>query len=151
MKLKAGILKLNAGTEKLEKALNKPAKLKKEPKPPFEIIEVGATPLNVTPVNKLGFDSIRDFVELSGKYAGFDIEWQGEGVNEVGIDKKTGKTVVKVNPKFFRPAEVELLIGDPSKAEKVLGWKRKVSYEGLCKMMVEADVERYKNYSLIHA
>ena len=51
---------------------------------------------------------------------------------------------VKVNPKFFRPAEVELLIGDPSKAEKVLGWKRKVSYEGLCKMMVEADVERYK-------
>lgn len=94
---------------------------------------------------------IRDFVALSGKYAGFDIEWQGEGVNEVGIDKKTGKTVVKVNPKFFRPAEVELLIGDPSKAEKVLGWKRKVSYEGLCKMMVEADVERYKNYSLIHA
>ena len=64
---------------------------------------------------------IRSFVELSGKYAGFDIEWHGEGVNEVGIDKKTGKTVVKVNPKFFRPAEVELLIGDPSKAEKVLG------------------------------
>ena len=64
---------------------------------------------------------IRNFVELSGRYAGFDIEWQGEGVNEVGIDKKTGKTVVKVNPKFFRPAEVELLIGDPSKAEKVLG------------------------------
>ena len=51
-----------------------------------------------------------------------------EGINEVGIDKKTGKTVVKVNPKFFRPAEVELLIGDPSKAEKTLGWKRKVSY-----------------------
>ena len=87
---------------------------------------------------------IRDFVQLSGKYAGFDIEWHGEGVNEVGIDKKTGKTVVKVNPKFFRPAEVELLIGDPSKAQKVLGWKRKVSYEELCKMMVEKDIERYK-------
>ena len=87
---------------------------------------------------------IRDFATLSGKYAGFDIEWQGEGVNEVGIDKKTGKTVVKVNPKFFRPAEVDLLLGDPSKAHKVLGWERKVSYEGLCKMMVEKDIERYK-------
>ena len=87
---------------------------------------------------------IRDFVTLAGKYAGFDIEWQGKGVDEIGIDKKTGKTVVKVNPKFFRPAEVELLIGDPSKAEKVLGWKRKVSYESLCKMMVEADIARYQ-------
>ena len=87
---------------------------------------------------------IRDFVQLSGKYASCDIEWKGEGVNETGIDKKTGKTVVKVNPKFFRPAEVELLIGDPSKAQKVLGWKRKVSYEGLCQMMVEKDIERYK-------
>ena len=87
---------------------------------------------------------IRDFVTLSGKYAGFDIEWCGEGINEVGIDKKTGKVVVQVNPKFFRPAEVELLIGDPAKAEKVLGWKRKVSYEGLCKMMVQADIERYR-------
>lgn len=86
---------------------------------------------------------IRDFATLAGKYAGFDIEWQGEGVNEIGIDRKTGKTVVKVNEKFFRPAEVELLIGDPSKAEKTLGWKRKVSYEGLCKMMVEADIARY--------
>ena len=88
---------------------------------------------------------IRDFVTLSGKYAGFDIEWCGEGINEVGLDKKTGKVVVQVNPKFFRPAEVELLIGDPAKAEKVLGWKRKVSYEGLCKMMVEADIERYQS------
>jgi GDPmannose 4,6-dehydratase len=85
---------------------------------------------------------IRDFVQLSGKYAGFDIEWQGEGVDEIGIDRNTGKTVVKVNPKFFRPAEVELLIGNPAKAENVLGWKRKVSYEGLCKMMVEADLKR---------
>lgn len=67
---------------------------------------------------------IRSFVELSGKYAGFDIEWQGEGVNEVGIDKKTGKTVVKVSPKFFRPVEVELLIDAQSKAENVVGWTK---------------------------
>lgn len=87
---------------------------------------------------------IRDFATLAGKYAGFDIEWQGQGVDEIGVDRKTGKTVVKVNPKFFRPAEVELLIGDPSKAHKILGWERKVSYEGLCKMMVEKDIERYK-------
>ena len=87
---------------------------------------------------------IRDFATLAGKYAGFDIEWQGEGENEIGIDRKTGKTVVKVNPKFFRPAEVELLLGDPTKAKKVLGWEQKVSYEGLCKMMVEKDIERYQ-------
>ena len=87
---------------------------------------------------------IRDFATLAAKHAGFEIEWQGEGVNEIGIDKKTGRTLVKVNPKFFRPAEVELLIGDPAKAQTVLGWKRKVSYEGLCQMMVEADIKRYK-------
>ncbi len=90
---------------------------------------------------------IRDFVTLSGKYAGFDIEWHGEGINEKGIDRKTGKTIVVVNPKFFRPAEVESLIGDSSKAHKILGWKRKVSYEGLCKMMVEKDIERYRKIS----
>lgn len=87
---------------------------------------------------------IRDFVEEAGKVAGYDIKWHGEGIDEIGIDTKTGKTIVKVNPEFFRPAEVELLIGDPSKAEQVLGWKRKVSYADLCKMMVERDLERYK-------
>lgn len=91
---------------------------------------------------------IRDFVEECGKICGYEIEWVGEGINEKGIDKKTGKTIVKVNPKFFRPAEVELLVGDPSKAEKVLGWKRKVSYQGLCRMMINADLERYKALDL---
>lgn len=89
--------------------------------------------------------TIRDFAEESGRSCGFDIEWQNEGVDEIGIDKKTGKVLVKVNPKFFRPAEVEILIGDPSKAEKALGWKRKVSYKELCKMMVEADIKRYES------
>lgn len=88
---------------------------------------------------------IRDFVTLTGKYAGFDIEWRGSGINEIGVDKKSGRTLVVVNPKFFRPAEVELLVGDPSKAEKTLGWKREVSYEGLCKMMLDADLKRYES------
>lgn len=87
---------------------------------------------------------IRDFVTEAGKVAGFDIEWQGENENEVGIDKKTGKVVVKVNPKFFRPAEVELLLGKPEKAEKVLGWHRKTSYADLCRLMMEKDIERAK-------
>ena len=92
--------------------------------------------------------SIREFVEEAGKTVGFDIEWQGEGVNEIGVDKKTGKTVVKVNPQFYRPAEVEVLLGNPAKAEKVLGWHRKVSFAGLAKMMMEADIERAKKGTL---
>lgn len=87
---------------------------------------------------------IRDFVTETGKVAGFDIEWQGENENEIGVDKKTGKTVVKVNPKFFRPAEVELLLGNPEKAEKVLGWHRKTSYADLCRLMMETDIARAK-------
>ncbi len=88
---------------------------------------------------------IRDFVTEAGKIAGFDIEWSGKEADEIGTDKNTGKVVVKVNPKFYRPAEVELLIGSPEKAEKILGWERKVDYKGLCKMMMEKDLERAKN------
>ncbi|MCL2888279.1 MAG: GDP-mannose 4,6-dehydratase [Elusimicrobia bacterium] len=87
---------------------------------------------------------IREFVEEAGKVCGFDIEWQGKDEKETGVDKKTGKIVVKVNPEFYRPAEVELLLGSPAKAEKVLGWKRKVDYKSLCKMMMEKDIERAK-------
>ncbi len=92
--------------------------------------------------------SIREFVEEVAKVCGWDIEWKGEGVDEIGVDKKTGKVLVKVNPKFYRPAEVELLIGNPEKAEKVLGWKRDVDYKTLCKMMMEKDIERAKNGTL---
>ncbi|MBR7158497.1 MAG: GDP-mannose 4,6-dehydratase [Alphaproteobacteria bacterium] len=88
--------------------------------------------------------AIREFVEEAGKCCGFDIEWQGENENEKGIDKKTGKVIVQVNPKFYRPAEVELLIGNPAKAEAKLGWKRKVDYKALCKMMMDKDIERAK-------
>lgn len=87
---------------------------------------------------------IRDFVTETGKIAGFDIEWRGENANEIGVDKNTGKTVVKVNPKFFRPAEVDLLLGNPEKAEKALGWIRKTSYADLCRLMMETDIQRAK-------
>ncbi|MDR1167964.1 MAG: GDP-mannose 4,6-dehydratase [Heliobacteriaceae bacterium] len=88
--------------------------------------------------------SIREFCEEAGKVCGWDIEWSGENENETGIDRKTGKMLVKVNPLFYRPAEVEILIGDPSKAEKELGWQRKTDYKGLCRMMTEADIARMK-------
>ncbi len=85
--------------------------------------------------------SIREFCELAFKEIGVEIEWQGEGVEEKGIDKATGNTVVSINPDFFRPAEVDLLLGDPTKAENELGWKRKVDFPGLVKLMVEHDLK----------
>ena len=69
------------------------------------------------------------------------IKWQGEGVNEIGIDVDTNNVVVKINPKFYRPAEVDILLGDPSKAEKNLGWKREISFGDLVKRMVENDLK----------
>ena len=85
--------------------------------------------------------TVREFVELSFAEVGVEIEWQGEGVEEKGIDKKTGKTLVAINPRYFRPAEVELLWGDATKAETELGWKRKVSFKGLVSMMVDSDMK----------
>ena len=85
--------------------------------------------------------SVREFVELAFKEIGVDIKWRGSGVNEKGYDAKTGKVRVEVNPKYFRPAEVELLWGDCSKAEKELGWKRKVDFPHLVSMMVESDMK----------
>ncbi len=85
--------------------------------------------------------TVREFVEVAFRHAGIEVAWQGEGVNEIGINKNNGKIVVKVNPKFFRPAEVELLLGSPEKAEKELCWKRKVSFEQLVQRMVNADME----------
>ena len=85
--------------------------------------------------------TIREFVEIAARCVDMDIEWSGEGINEKGIDKKTKKTVVEVNPKFFRPAEVDLLIGNPDKAKNILNWERKVSYEELCRMMIVHDLQ----------
>lgn len=88
--------------------------------------------------------TVREFVEKSFSYVGIDILWQGEGINEVGINKETNKTVVKINPKFFRPAEVDILLGNPEKAEKELNWKREISFEQLVERMVKNDLELVK-------
>lgn len=83
--------------------------------------------------------TIREFVEFAFKEIGTEITWQGKDVDEVGVDKE-GNTRVKINPEFFRPAEVDILLGDPTKAEQELGWKRKVNFPGLVKLMVEHDL-----------
>lgn len=85
--------------------------------------------------------TVREFVELSFAEVGIEIEWKGSGEDEKGYDKKTGRLLVDVNPRFFRPAEVELLWGDCTKAEKELGWKRKVSFIKLVEMMVNEDMK----------
>ena len=87
--------------------------------------------------------TVREFVEVAFGHVGIEIEWEGTGVDEIGKDKATGKTIVKVNPQFFRPAEVDILLGNPAKAEKELGWKREISFSQLVERMV-------KNLSLIH-
>ncbi|WP_175811765.1 GDP-mannose 4,6-dehydratase [Burkholderia contaminans] len=87
-------------------------------------------------------ETVRDFVSMAGKAAGFDIMWEGKDENEVGVDVATGKAIVKINPKFYRPAEVDLLIGDPAKARTELGWEPRTTLEQLCEMMVEADIRR---------
>ncbi len=89
-------------------------------------------------------ETVRDFVSMAFKAAGFNLRFEGKDENEVGIDTASGKTLVKVNPKFYRPAEVELLIGNPQKAKDVLGWEPKTTLEELCQMMVEEDLRRNK-------
>ena len=85
--------------------------------------------------------SVREFVELAFKEVGIDIKWKGKGLDEKGIDSETGKVLVKINSAFFRPAEVELLIGDATKARKKLGWKPRITFRGLVTMMVKADID----------
>ena len=87
--------------------------------------------------------TVREFCTRAFAAAGVTLEWQGKGVDEKGYDAATGKLRVDVNPRYFRPAEVELLWGNPAKAEKTLGWKRKVTFDGLVDMMVKADLEKY--------
>jgi len=90
-------------------------------------------------------ETVRDFVTMAFKAADVQLQWSGEGEHETATCAKTGKLLVRVNPKFYRPAEVELLIGDPAKAKKVLGWEPKTTLEELCQMMVEADLRRNQN------
>ena len=85
--------------------------------------------------------SVREFIERATQIAGFDLVWEGEGVNEVGIDRKTGKQIVSIDPKYFRPAEVDLLLGDPTLAKTELGWTPAVTFEGLVELMMRADLD----------
>lgn len=94
--------------------------------------------------------SIRDFVTMTFKELGIDIEWQGSGVDEKGVDKATGKVVVNVDPRYFRPAEVELLLGDSSKARTKLGWKPIYDLQMLCHEMVESDLDLAKREKLLN-
>ncbi|MGD9661679.1 MAG: GDP-mannose 4,6-dehydratase [Porticoccaceae bacterium] len=89
-------------------------------------------------------ETVRDFVDMAFKAVDVALEWQGSADNEQGVCTETGKTLVRVNPKFYRPAEVELLIGNPAKAKQELGWEPKTTLEELCAMMVEADLRRNK-------
>lgn len=84
--------------------------------------------------------TVREFCKLAFKEAGYEIEWRGEGIDEKGVDKETDKILVEIDPKYFRPVEVDLLIGDSSKAQKVLGWKPKVTFQELIKMMMANDL-----------
>lgn len=88
--------------------------------------------------------TVREFVETAFSHVDINVEWKGNGVDEIGIDSVTGKTIVRVNPKFFRPAEVEVLLGNPEKAEKALGWEREISFSELVKRMIDNDMKLVK-------
>jgi GDPmannose 4,6-dehydratase len=87
--------------------------------------------------------TVREFIDKAAPLCGFDIAWEGEGVHEKGRDRKSGKVIVEVDPKFFRPAEVEQLLGNPAKAIRELGWTPKVKFEGLVEMMMKADLAEF--------
>lgn len=93
--------------------------------------------------------SVREFVERAGKALDMDIAWQGTGVDEQGTDTRTGKTIVRIDPRYFRPTEVETLLGDPSKAREKLGWQTEISFEELVTEMAEADLKIAERDALI--
>ena len=94
-------------------------------------------------------ESVRDFVNMTARALDIELAWKGSGLDETAINTATGETIVQVNSKFFRPAEVDLLIGDPSKAKNELGWEAKTSLEDLCQAMVDADMRRNQSECLI--
>jgi GDPmannose 4,6-dehydratase len=89
--------------------------------------------------------SVRDFVTLAGKAAEIDIVWRGSAEKEIGVDAQSGKTLVRINPKFYRPAEVETLVGNAAKAKRLLGWEASTSLQDLCRLMVDEDLKRVAN------
>lgn len=103
-----------------------------QPEPDDYVISTGET------------HSVREFVEETARLLDFDIDWQGEGLQEVGVDKKTGKVIIEIDEKYYRPAEVDLLLGDSHKAKEKLGWTPSVNFKELVKLMVEAELEELK-------
>ncbi len=93
--------------------------------------------------------SVREFIEAAGAELGMDFEWRGEGLDEVGIDRNTGNELIAVDPRYFRPTEVETLLGDPSKAKQELGWEAKISFAELVKEMVASDHEAARRFALV--
>jgi GDPmannose 4,6-dehydratase len=91
-------------------------------------------------------ETVREFVRMAFAAAGYQLEWSGKAETETGIDVATGKTLVRVNPKFYRPAEVDLLIGCADKAKEKLGWQPETTLEQLCQMMVAADLSRNQHH-----
>src|SRR6185436_15977769 len=85
--------------------------------------------------------TIREFAEKAALHAGYELIWQGSGIEEKGIDRKTGKTIIEVDTRYFRPAEVDLLVGNPTKAEQMMGWKTKVEIDELVSIMMKYDME----------
>ncbi len=106
----------------------------------YRMLQADAADTYVLATNRT--ETVRDFVTMAFAAAGYAIEWSGKAEGEIGRDASSGKTLVRINPKFYRPAEVELLIGDASKARDKLGWVPKTTLEELCRMMVEADLRR---------
>jgi GDPmannose 4,6-dehydratase len=94
--------------------------------------------------------SVREFVELAGKELGLAIRWEGKGADEKGINIANGKTIVAVDPTYFRPTEVETLLGDPTKAKEKLGWEPEITFEALVREMIHADLEEAKRDELLH-
>ena len=93
--------------------------------------------------------SVREFASLAFREAGLELEWHGKGLDEKGVEAGTGRVLVEVDPRYFRPTEVEFLLGDPSKAERELGWKRRVSFEELVRRMVRYDMELFRKDILV--
>jgi GDPmannose 4,6-dehydratase len=93
--------------------------------------------------------SVRDFVTLSGRLLGLELEWRGSGVDEHAVDRGSGKTVVRVDPRYFRPTEVDALLGDASKARRQLGWQPEIGFEALVREMIETDRELAKRDALV--
>jgi len=85
--------------------------------------------------------TVREFVEEAASLLGIELVWSGQGLKECGVDKKTGKSIIEIDPRYFRPTEVDLLIGDASKAKKILGWQPRVKFKQLTKIMVEAELD----------